>query len=207
MPGPIAELATLTDTAPDQIADAIGFDLATGRIRPDGRFVTATNEETRAVLQTITGMSAPDLEVFWEGRVMEVPQVPVPGLSTLMADLRARDLALGILTNADEAEARHHLASLGLGTTFDQVIGYDSGWGAKPAPHGALAFAQHVGLPPSEVLLVGDGMTDMLAAQGAGMRAVAVLTGTLDAAALAPHAEIVLDDIRALPAWLDQIAA
>jgi phosphoglycolate phosphatase len=51
--------------------------------------------------------------------------------------------------------------------------------------------------------VVGDGMTDMRAAAAAGMRAVAVLTGTLDRAALAPWAEAVLDDAGALPAWLD----
>jgi phosphoglycolate phosphatase len=59
-------------------------------------------------------------------------------------------------------------------------------------------------LAPEAVLVVGDGLTDMRAARGAGMRAVAVLTGAMDEAGLAPHAEAVLADIAALPAWLDR---
>ncbi|WP_371154538.1 HAD family hydrolase [Jannaschia sp. 2305UL9-9] len=203
MPGPIRELARETGAPPDVLADVIGFDLEAGVIRPDGRFVTATNAETGAAIAELVGWDADRIRRWWDLRVMEVEQVPVTDLAPLLHDIAGRGLALGVLTNADESEARIHLAHLGILDHFAQVIGYDSGWGAKPGHHGALAFAEGLGLRPQEVVVVGDGMTDMLAAKGAGMRAVAVLTGTLDHAALAPHAEVVLPDVSHLPAWLD----
>jgi phosphoglycolate phosphatase len=39
------------------------------------------------------------------------------------------------------------------------------------------------------------------------MRTVAVLTGIAGAEELAPHADVVLRDIGALPAWLDGLNA
>ncbi|MEL6585798.1 MAG: HAD family hydrolase [Pseudomonadota bacterium] len=207
LPAQIAALAEASSTEVGAVSDAVGLDWSTGRIRPDGRFVTATNSETSEALAHVTGWAADDLLAWWTPRIMSVPQVAVAGLPELFADLRTRGLPMGVLTNADEAEASDHLARLGLRDVFTRVIGYDSGYGPKPQPFGALAFAEHVGVPPAEVVVVGDGMTDLLAAKRAGMRAAAVLTGTLDAAALAPHAEVVLPTVTALPKWLDTQAA
>jgi phosphoglycolate phosphatase len=51
--------------------------------------------------------------------------------------------------------------------------------------------------------MVGDGLADLHAARGAGLRAVAVLTGTATADMLAPLAEAVLPSVVELPGWLD----
>ncbi|WP_167767170.1 HAD family hydrolase [Jannaschia formosa] len=203
----IRELAAETGGVPEALADVVGIDLASGRIRPDGRFVTATNAQTAAVMAKVLDWPMARVEAWWSARVHQVRQVVVTPLDPLLAGLRTRGLRLGVLTNADAAEARRHLHALGALPHLDRVIACDSGYGPKPAPEGALAFAEELGLAPREVVLVGDGMTDMRAAEGAGMRAVAVTTGTLDRAALAPFAETVLDDIRALPGWLDRQAA
>jgi phosphoglycolate phosphatase len=128
-------------------------------------------------------------------------------LPPLFEALAARGLRIGILTNDGEAPTRRHLAAWGVLDRVDMVIGADSGWGPKPDPAGALAFCRALSLPPAAVALVGDGMTDMDAARGAGMRAVGVLTGALGEAALAPHAEAVLPDVAALPAWIDAAEA
>lgn len=189
------------------LADIVGIDLGTGRIRADGRFVTATGAETAALLADRLGWPAARMEGWWRRRVRAVRQVVVTPLGPFLGALRGRGLALGVLTNADGDEAAEHLRTLGAAGLLDRVIACDDGYGAKPDPAGARAFADGLGLRPAEVVLVGDGMTDMRAAAGAGMRAVAVTTGTLDRAALAPHAEAVLDDIRALPDWLDDQAA
>ena len=133
----------------------------------------------------------------------QVEQVVVPGAVDTLRQLATRGLPLGILTNASEREANRHLAHMGASAFLERVIGHDSGFGAKPDPRGAADFVRRLGLHPSEVLMVGDGMTDMDAARGAGLQAVGVLTGTLDRGALAPHARAVLPDVTHLPAWLD----
>ncbi|GIT90514.1 phosphatase [Jannaschia pagri] len=204
LPGFIGGMAEQAGLAPERLADIIGFDLDLGVIRADGAFVTGTSAQMGQALAQETGWSTQQLVQWWDAKVIEVTQVPVLDLAPFLAGLRGRGLLLGILTNADEAEARTHLAAMGVLDAFDQVIGYDSGWGPKPTPDGALAFARTQGLAPSEVLVVGDGMTDMGAAHGAGMDAVAVLTGTLDREALSPHAVAVLDSIADLPHWLSE---
>lgn len=204
LPGAIHDLAAETGARAEAVADAIGFDLTAGVIRPDGRFVTSTNAETGAFVAEVIGWEPERTWQWWDERALGVKQVAATELGPLLAGFQARGLPLGVVTNAIEKEARAHLDQLGILDVFEQVIGYDSGWGGKPGAGGALAFAEGLSLNPAEVLLVGDGMTDMLAAKGAGMRPIGVLTGTLDRAALTPHAEIVLDDISHLPAWLDE---
>ena len=66
-----------------------------------------------------------------------------------------------------------------------------------------LAFAAHIGAPPSDVVMIGDSTHDLHAATAAGMIRVGVLTGMADEAELAPHADIVLPHIGHLPAWLE----
>jgi len=117
--------------------------------------------------------------------------------------LKARGLKLGVATNDSEVPARAHLDRHGLTGLLDFIAGWDSGHGAKPAPGMCLAFASTTGLDPGQVLMVGDSLHDLDAGRAAGMRPVAVLTGIARAGDLAPHAEVVLPDIGALPAWLD----
>ena len=50
--------------------------------------------------------------------------------------------------------------------------------------------------------MVGDSLHDLDAGRAAGMRTVAVLTGIAGAAALAPHADVVLNHIGELPDWV-----
>jgi len=45
----------------------------------------------------------------------------------------------------------------------------------KPDPEGLLAAARALGLPPGEIVYVGDSPTDLLAGKAAGMRTAAVL--------------------------------
>ncbi|WGH78943.1 HAD family hydrolase [Jannaschia ovalis] len=207
IPGTIRALARATRTDAALLAEIFGVDLAAGRIRPDGRFVTATHHETVDLLAPATGWSPEALAAWWDAATLSVEQVPVTPLDPFLAGLRRRGLALGVITNAVEAEAHYQLAGLGAAPHLDRVIACDSGFGAKPDPAGARDFAARLGLDPAHVALVGDGLTDMGAARGAGMLALGVTTGTLDAAALAPHADHVLPDITALPAWLDARAA
>jgi phosphoglycolate phosphatase len=51
--------------------------------------------------------------------------------------------------------------------------------------------------------MVGDSTHDLHAGRAAGMRTIAVLTGTAVTADLAPYADVVLANIGEIPAWLD----
>ncbi|WP_179379746.1 HAD family hydrolase [Jannaschia marina] len=202
MAGFIHELADASGTAPAEIADVYGFDLATNTIPPHAPFVTAPGEAITASVARAIGWTAGGLDRWIAPRVRRVEQVPVVGGVETLARLSAAGLTLGVLTNADVAEAERHLSHMGALPHVARIIGCDSGFGAKPDPRGAADFAAGIGLDPGDVLLVGDGMTDMAAAKGAGLRSIGVLTGTLGHADLAPHAEAVLPDLTHLPDYL-----
>jgi phosphoglycolate phosphatase len=51
--------------------------------------------------------------------------------------------------------------------------------------------------------MVGDSLHDLRAGRAAGMTVVGVLTGVARRQELEPEADVVLDDITQLPAWLD----
>ena len=76
----------------------------------------------------------------------------------------------------------------------------------SPGPGMCLAFAARpAGWSPARVAMVGDSRHDLEAGRAAGMRTVAVLTGIARREDLAPHADVVLPDIGAIPGWLDRL--
>ena len=194
-------LAAEAGADPGLVAETLGFDLVADRIADHGPFVTQSNEQHVRRLAPRVGWTTEALADWVERRARDVAQVVVPGAGDALAALERDGWTMGILTNASTAEAVHHLDRMGLRGHFARVIGYDVA-GPKPDPAGALTYARERRLAPSEVLVVGDGMTDMEAARRAGMPAIGVLTGTLSRADLGPHARAVLDDVTALPGWL-----
>ncbi|QWG14218.1 HAD family hydrolase [Bradyrhizobium sediminis] len=122
---------------------------------------------------------------------------------TLLTSLAARGYRLGMITNDAEITARAHAHKLGLDEVLQFVAGYDSSFGAKPAPGPVLAFAQAVGVAASEIAVVGDSVHDLAAARAAGAVAIGVLTGPAPSAILAPYADAVLGSPAELAAWLD----
>jgi phosphoglycolate phosphatase len=188
-----------------RLADAAGYDLAAGKLRPGSVIVAATVVESADVL--ISAMPAGTDR----GHVIDTmirlaetaPQIEATPLGPLFDGLRARGLALGVATNDGEAPARVHLERAGVMDRVDFLAGYDSGHGAKPGPGQLLAFCAATGLEAETVLMVGDSRHDLLAGRAAGMRTVGVLTGLATAGDLAPEATVVLDHIGHLPDWLD----
>lgn len=122
-----------------------------------------------------------------------------------LAALSAQGLRLGVATNDSEASARRHVEALGL-LHIEFVAGYDSGHGGKPEPGMVLAFARHLGVSPAEVAMVGDSIHDLHAARAAGALAIAVLSGPATREELAPHADHIVADIDALPAFFAGLA-
>ena len=64
------------------------------------------------------------------------------------------------------------------------------------------AFCRATGIPPAACAMIGDSTHDLDSGRAAGMVTVAVLTGLATRDDLEPHADVVLDDIAALPGWL-----
>lgn len=201
-----ALLADLTADAAlrARLAQAIGFDPVAGDFAPHSPVIAATAPEIAEVmLPHLPGHDGTALVARMNRLAASAPMAEAVPLRPLFAGLRARGLRIGLATNDTEQPARQHLRSHGIEQDFDFVAGYDSGFGPKPAPGQLLGFVRATGLAPGRVAMVGDSRHDMAAGRAAGMVCVAVLTGIAGADELAPHADVVLPDIGALPAWLD----
>ncbi|MEQ6248538.1 HAD family hydrolase [Sulfitobacter sp. HNIBRBA3233] len=188
------------------IGETIGFDLAAEKFARDSIVIAGTpGEVCAALLPSFPDLSHDALLAMLDEEAIKAPQVPAIPLKPFLTGLRERGLKLGVATNDSEAPARAHLAEAGVTALFDFIVGYDSGHGGKPAPGQLLAFAARMDLDPASVVMVGDSTHDLRAGRAAGMRTVAVLTGAATADVLRPLADLVLDDIGQIPAWLDTL--
>ena len=186
------------------MGQAIDFDLHSRTFAPGSIVIAGTPQQVaQALLPFRPDMDETALLALLNEEAALAPQKPAVPLAPLLTGLRDRGMALGVATNDAEAPARAHLEAADAAGFFDFVAGSDSGFGGKPAPGQLLAFAETAGLNPADVLMVGDSLHDLHAAQAAGMTAIGVLTGYATQAQLAPHAAAVLPDIGHLPGWLD----
>ena len=180
-----------------------GIDLGTNTFAFESAFVSGATSEYGPHWAAALGRSAN--QAFFD----EIDdRLTVAGIETVIAidgiletlqNLKSRGLVLGIATNDNEACARAQIARLEWHGLFDYVAGYDSGHGAKPEPGMVTAFADHIGVGPSEIAMVGDSAHDLVAGRAANAITIGVLSGPAPREALSPHADYLLDSVRDLP--------
>lgn len=201
--GFLNEISGADPEVADQLAKAIGFNRENQEFLADSVAIAGTpGDIASALLPFIPTKNASELITMMNEAATNIPMVEATALGPLFEVLKQQGFRIGLATNDAEAPARAHLQSANITQYFDFIAGFDSGYGAKPSPGMLTAFASQFNLNPAEVLMVGDSLHDLNAAQAAGMRPVGVLTGMAQAEDLAPYAEVVLPDIGHLPEWL-----
>jgi phosphoglycolate phosphatase len=189
---------TLVDTAPD-IARALGVALeGTGvpelsldtvkRMIGDG-----ARELIRRALADAQSDGAREEAAF--GRFLASYRENVcvgsqlyPGVREGLAALRAEGAALAVVTNKPGDLSRALLATLGIATLFEAIIGDGDGFPRKPDPAAALSILAKVGVPPDRAVMLGDGLPDMRLARALGVTGVAATWGYVPGATLAREA-------------------
>nr|WP_092761925.1 HAD-IA family hydrolase [Rhodoferax sp. OV413] len=101
------------------------------------------------------------------------------GVSELLAQLVARSLSWGVVTNKSERFAIPLTQSMPLFATAGAVVGGDTTPHAKPHPEPLLEAARRLGLAPERCVYVGDDERDIVAGRAAGMATVAAAYGYL----------------------------
>ena len=191
-----------------RLGAVLGFDPDLGRFHKASPVISLTTPKIAAILHPhLTDIGLDALNDRLNALSAAAPMTPVVPLRAVLGALKARGLKLGLATNDTEHPARVHLERAGVLDLFDFVVGCDSGWGGKPAPGQLLEFVRRFGLQASRVAMVGDSRHDLDAGRAAGMLAVGVLTGMAGHVDLVGHADVVLDDIAALGAWIDRQGA
>lgn len=137
---------------------------------PDGR------EDGEALRKALFAHAARE----WP-RILSQHGKPFPGLAATLDELKSRGLALGIVSGARPEVLELLRAVL---ERFDAVVLGPDVAQRKPHPEGLLKCLRQLGLQACDALYVGDTPIDIQATRAAGMRAVGVLSGAGDSAAL-----------------------
>ncbi len=191
----------------DQLLRAGGHDPDTDAVRPGSPLAAAGAGEIVACFARVLGpRTPPDLaetvdRLFAEGGANHA--VLLDGAAAAIARLKGMGLAVGVATNDSAGGLRASLQRVGLATAFDFLVAADSGYGAKPGPGMARAFAEVTGIDGGRLAVAGDAIHDIEMARRAGYALkIAVLSGTGSRAELEREADIVVESIADIPGLL-----
>jgi haloacid dehalogenase superfamily, subfamily IA, variant 1 with third motif having Dx(3-4)D or Dx(3-4)E len=130
----------------------------------------------------------------------DAKQVPLTDLHKLFSSLNT--INFGLVTNDSEHNAVNHLKQHNLTQYFDMIIGYDSGYGSKPESGQLEAFLRKTNLPAQEVLMIGDSIYDLVAANKIDMPCLGVLSGTANENDLSAHTPFLIESVDKLYEWV-----
>ena len=106
--------------------------------------------------------------------------VPFPGSLECLDILHSKGFKVGLLTRGSLEYAEKTLGRFGVLDKMDAVMGrdhtcYDD---AKPSPKAMIDFAGLLNVKPSELLYLGDNVTDFQSARDSGAMFIGVLSGS-----------------------------
>lgn len=136
----------------------------------------------------------------------------IDGALEALEEIRARgDLKVALCTNKPRRVTDAVLDALDARRWFDATWAGGDTPEKKPAPGPLLHLAGAIGVPPADLVMVGDGAQDVLAGRAAGCRTVGVLSGFLGSSRVAEaRPDIVIESMTELPGivrrWCDATA-
>jgi phosphoglycolate phosphatase len=102
---------------------------------------------------------------------------PYEGVKEMLDELQRRNIPMAVLSNKPHEFTCLMVDEILGDYDFEIVRGAGPDAPVKPAPNAALQIAKQMKMPPAQFVYVGDGSTDMQAANAAGMYAVGALWG------------------------------
>ena len=184
-----------------KLADAIHFDLATSRFLRESIFVHGSvNEVVDTIFQLFPRIPKNIIHSGLFENSRDTKQVPLTDLHKLFTSLNT--ITFGLVTNDSEHNAFNHLKQHNLTQYFEMIIGYDSGYGSKPETGQLEAFLRKTNLTPQEVLMIGDSIYDLVAANKIDMPCLGVLSGTANENDLKAHTPFLIESIDKLYEWI-----
>ena len=124
------------------------------------------------------------------------------GARRLVRELHSAGIPLGIWTGRERSMTLVRLHALALMDCFDVLICGDDLDSHKPDPEGLLRIVRRWGLPPAEVLFVGDSDQDFAGARAAGVPLVAIHHARMIAPGLLQHPIAVVATPPEAFAWI-----
>jgi len=112
-------------------------------------------------------------ELQWQGHARDFALRP--GVRETLAELRARGLHLGMVSNIDDDQLDHLLALAGVRDQFHSVLSSERAGSCKPAPAIFEEALRRAGCAPHQAVFVGDSLFhDVGGANRLGLRSVLI---------------------------------
>lgn len=113
----------------------------------------------------------------------------------VMAGLKNMGLTLAVVTTDNPFVTQKCLKSLNIDTFFDAIYTDDGTLPTKPDPFCIHDLCKKFGMSPSQVIMVGDTITDMNFAKNGGIKAIGVAKSENNKAILNRYTHLVIPDI------------
>ncbi len=201
---------TLLDSAPDLYAALVRQCTEEGVAAPDYATVReVVSRGSRAILRcAFADRGEPAIEALVP-RYLDLYEALVAqdthafdGIETLLAQLEARGIRWGVVTNKPGFLTDALLARIGWDARAAAVVSGDTLPVKKPDPAPVLLACERAGIDPTRSVFVGDDRRDVLAGAAAGLYTVAVRWGYLDGGNPDDwQADCVIDHPDELSAW------
>jgi beta-phosphoglucomutase len=108
-------------------------------------------------------------------KIDELTELPLsPHLSEFLTQLKAQNLAIGLVTGAPRSEVEYILQKAELATYFDVIVAGDDLEASKPEPDPYLLAVKNLNLQPSECLAIEDNPVGIEAAKRAKIQVVGI---------------------------------
>jgi len=120
----------------------------------------------------------------------------VPGTREFIQFLKEKNIPIAVASASRLALIDLILSALGLREEFDAVASSEEVKNGKPEPDVFLLAAERLNVPPSDSLVIEDGISGMVAAKKAGMRCVALVRGSNEDKQDNYPANLVVSDLR-----------
>ena len=198
----------------DPLCAAFGYDQALKQVSAQGMLAASPmarlHQLTIEVLQTqgLSGLEAQRvIEAAWCIPDPVLLAKPCTDMRQLFHALHKQGIQVAIATADDRAPTQALLEAFDVDEFVATMVCADDGIPSKPAPDMVQTICGRLNLEPSKVMVIGDTISDMKMARasGAGL-AVGVLTGVSSARDLIPHADILLDSVDDLHAYIETLA-
>ncbi len=132
---------------------------------------------------------------------------PFAGVIAAMDALEAQGARLAVCTNKRTDLSLALLDALGLTGRFAAIVGGDAAPAPKPDARHLLTTIERAGGDPSRAVMIGDSISDAMAARNAGVPLVLVSFGYTDVPARDLEPDILIDHFDELPAACTRLLA
>jgi phosphoglycolate phosphatase-like HAD superfamily hydrolase len=194
-----------------QLCLAMGYDEAHKKVLADGKLAASPMgllySLTVEVMQSV-GLCVKDAELAVK-RAWSVPDPvklakPFTDTRALFKTFHQMGIKVAIATSDDRSPTQALLESLYLEEYVCTMICADDGIEAKPAPDMVLLICERLCIVPNNAMLVADTAVDLMMGRTAGLGlVVGTLSGVSSADDLAPFADVLINSIEELPAYVE----